>query len=325
VILSKGSRIAQYEIIESIGAGGMGEVYRARDSRLAREVAIKVMAPHVAADPEMRRRFETEARAIAALSHASIVAIHELAVVDDVPVAVMELLEGQTLRQRVKTGAFGWQEAVRIGAEIADGLAAAHLRGIVHRDLKPENIFLTTAGAVKILDFGLALHRHALPNLGPDGPTVARTAANVVLGTFGYMSPEQVTGDRVDARTDIFALGCVLYEMVAGRPRFEGATPQEVIARLLHESGQDLSTFDLLGSRELSAGGGEQGGVARSRPCRSLWNACARKPLLRLELGGRRTLVPEIDRAEPGSRQCARVLRADVIDGGAARRGAGGG
>jgi serine/threonine protein kinase len=251
--LSPGSRIAQYEIVESIGAGGMGEVYRARDSRLGRDVAIKVMAPHVAADPEMRRRFETEARAIAALSHSSIVAIHELAVVDNVPVAVMELLEGGTLRERLRTGALTWQESVQTGAAIADGLAAAHARGIVHRDLKPENIFITNAGAVKILDFGLALRRHAMPSLSPDGPTMAHTAANVVLGTFGYMSPEQVTGEQVDARSDLFALGCVLYEMVSGRPRFAGGTPQEVVARLLQDSASDLSSVQAISPAALGA------------------------------------------------------------------------
>jgi serine/threonine protein kinase/tetratricopeptide (TPR) repeat protein len=253
MMLEPGARIAQYEILASIGAGGMGQVYKARDSRLGRDVAIKVMAPHVAADPEMRRRFETEARAIAALSHSSIVAIHELAVVDNTPVAVMELLEGQTLRERMKSGAMPWQEVIEIGAAIADGLAAAHSRGIVHRDLKPENVFLTADGAVKILDFGLALERRGMAGLGADGPTQAHTAANVILGTFGYMSPEQVTGDRIDARSDIFALGCVLFEMVTGRPRF-GGTAQEVIARLLHDSGtHDLETLDAVGPPGLSA------------------------------------------------------------------------
>ena len=251
--LSPGYRIAQYEVLESIGAGGMGEVYRARDSRLDRDVAIKVMAPHVAADPEMRRRFETEARAIAALSHSSIVAIHELAVVNDTPVAVMELLEGETLRARLKSGAVPWREAAQIGAAIADGLAAAHGRGIVHRDLKPENVFLTRDGAVKILDFGLALQRRLLPAVGSDGPTIAQTAPQVVLGTFGYMSPEQVTGERVDFRSDIFAFGCVLYEMLSGRPRFEGATPQEIIARLLHESGQHSAEMTAAGPPALAS------------------------------------------------------------------------
>jgi eukaryotic-like serine/threonine-protein kinase len=251
--LEPGARIAQYEIVASIGAGGMGQVFKARDSRLGRDVAIKVMAPHVASDPEMRRRFETEARAIAALSHSSIVAIHELAVVDNVPVAVMELLEGQPLRERIRSGPMPWQEVAEIGASIADGLAAAHIRGIVHRDLKPENVFLTTAGAVKILDFGLALERR-VAGFGPDGPTQAHTAAHVVLGTFGYMSPEQVTGERVDARSDLFALGCVLFEMLTGRPRFGGSTPQEVIARLLHDSGtHDLKTLEAVGPPGLAA------------------------------------------------------------------------
>jgi serine/threonine protein kinase/tetratricopeptide (TPR) repeat protein len=253
MVIAPGSRIAQYEIIASIGAGGMGEVYRARDSRLGRDVAIKVMTPAVAADPDMRRRFETEARAIAALSHSSIVAIHELAVVNDVPVAVMELLEGGTLRERMRSGPIDWREAVRIGASVADGLAAAHARGIVHRDLKPENVFLTQGGGVKILDFGLALQRHAVQAVDGDGPTIAKTADHVILGTFGYMSPEQVTGEPVDARTDLFALGCMLYEMIAGRPRFSGRTPQEVIAQLLQEGAQDLSALEGSGPRELAA------------------------------------------------------------------------
>ena len=219
----------------------MGNVYRARDVRLGREVALKVMADHVAADPEMRRRFEIEARAVAALSHPCIMAIHELAVIGGVSVAVMELLEGETLRARISKGVCPWREAVRIAAAVADGLAAAHARGVIHRDLKPENIFLTTDGAVKILDFGLALQRLDGPEVSADSPTIAHTAQGVVLGTFGYMSPEQVTGGRVDGRSDIFALGCVLYEMLAGRRLFAGRTPNEVIASLLHDSQPDLN------------------------------------------------------------------------------------
>src|SRR4051794_18060617 len=141
--LQPGLRLAQYEILSPLGSGGMGDVYRARDLRLARDVAIKVMAEHIASDPEMRQRFETEARAVAALSHPNILSIYELAIVDGLPVAVMELLEGETLRERLKKGSIGWREAVRIGAAIADGLAAAHSRGVIHRDLKPENVFLT--------------------------------------------------------------------------------------------------------------------------------------------------------------------------------------
>jgi serine/threonine-protein kinase len=251
--LSAGARLAQYEIVEPIGSGGMGEVYRARDPRLARDVAIKVMAPHVATDPEMRRRFETEARAIAALSHPSILAIHELAVVNGVPVAVMELLEGQTLRSRLKEGPLPWRDAVKIGASIAEGLAAAHGRGVIHRDLKPENVFLTNDGAVKILDFGLALHRLELPAVDSAAPTMARTAPHVVLGTLGYMSPEQVTGDRVDGRSDVFALGCVLYEMLSGRALFAASTPQEIVARLVHDHVPELPALDALAPAELRA------------------------------------------------------------------------
>ena len=228
----------------------MGEVYRAKDLRLNRDVAIKVMAAHIAADPDMRRRFETEARSVAALSHPSILSIHELALVDGVPMAVMELLEGENLRTRIRRGAMPWREAVRIAATVAEGLGAAHSRGIVHRDLKPENVFLTTNDGVKILDFGLALQKLDSP-LSPEGPTVAVTENRMVLGTFGYMSPEQVTGERVDGRSDIFSLGCVLYEMITGHPLFTGDTPQEIIARLMHDSGASLTSFDPLIPAEL--------------------------------------------------------------------------
>jgi len=229
----------------------MGEVYRARDLRLDRDVAIKVMAEHIAADPEMRQRFETEARAVAALSHPSIVAIYELVFVEGVPVAVTELLEGQTLRERLKTGPLGWRAAVEIGAAIAEGLAAAHTKGVIHRDLKPENIFLTSDGSVKILDFGLALQRLEVPGDPTDERTIALTMPGVVLGTFGYMSPEQVLGERVDGRSDIFAAGCVIYEMLSGRRLFTGATPQEVVASLIHGGLPEISAFDPLAPQEL--------------------------------------------------------------------------
>jgi len=248
--LSKGQRLAQYEVVSPLGSGGMGEVYRARDLRLDREVAIKVMAEHVAADPEMRRRFETEAKAVAALSHPGILSIYELIMVEGIPVAVMELLEGETLRQRLSRGAIEWREAIRIGSAVAEGLAAAHAKGVVHRDLKPENVFLTSAGLVKILDFGLALQR-----LDPVSATatIARTAQGVILGTFGYMSPEQVLGERVDGRSDVFAAGCVLYEMLTGRALFTGATPQEIIASLMHDRGSEIGDFDPAAPSELRA------------------------------------------------------------------------
>ena len=248
--LSPGQRLAQYEILSSLGSGGMGEVYRARDQRLDREVAIKVMAPHVASDPEMRRRFETEAKAVAALSHPGILSIYELVVVDGVPVAVMELLEGESLRQRLQRGSIEWREAVRIAASMAEGLAAAHAKGVVHRDLKPDNVFLTSAGLVKILDFGLALQRLDTETLPA---TMARTVQGTILGTFGYMSPEQVLGERVDGRSDVFAAGCVLYEMLTGKALFTGATPQEIIASVLQDTVTDIDAFDPAAPLELRA------------------------------------------------------------------------
>lgn len=229
----------------------MGEVYRARDLRLERDVAIKVMSEHIAADPEMRQRFETEAKAVAALSHPAITSIYELAFVGDTLVAVMELLEGETLRSRLQKGPMTWPDAVQVGAAIAEGLAAAHGKGIIHRDLKPENIFITTDGVVKILDFGLALQRLSVAE--SPGATRAHTTQGVVLGTFGYMSPEQVMGKRVDGRSDIFATGCLIYEMLCGRRLFTGSTPQEILANLMHDSLPELSAFDPLAPPELRA------------------------------------------------------------------------
>jgi serine/threonine-protein kinase len=251
VSLATGLRLAQYEILAPIASGGMGEVYRARDSRLDRDVAIKVMAAHVAADPTLRQRFESEARAVAALSHPSILSIYELGVVNGLSFAVMELLDGETLRQRLSAGALQWREAVGIAASVAEGLAAAHAKGVIHRDLKPENLFLTRDGAVKILDFGLAAQRMSFASVDRTMPAVAQTEAGVVLGTFGYMSPEQILGQPVDGRSDIFSLGCVLYEMLSGRRLIEGATPQEMIANVLRDSVPELSLFDPLAPAEL--------------------------------------------------------------------------
>ncbi len=242
--LTTGLRLAQYEIVAPIASGGMGEVYRARDSRLGRDVAIKVMTAHVAADPLLRQRFESEARAVAALSHPSILSIYELGVVNGLPFAVMELLDGETVRQRVNAGALPWREAVDIAAAIAEGLSAAHAKGVIHRDLKPENLFLTRDGTVKILDFGLAAQRMPFGSAERTMPAVTPTAAGVVLGTFGYMSPEQVMGQPVDGRSDVFALGCVLYEMLTARRLFDGVTPQEVIANVLRDSSPELAAFD---------------------------------------------------------------------------------
>ena len=200
----------------------MGEVYRARDTRLERDVAIKILPSQLAQDPDRRARFEREARAVAALSHPNILAIHDVGLHEGTTYAVTELLEGETLRQRLEGGAMPPRKAVEIGVQIANGLAAAHEKGIVHRDLKPENVIVTRDGRVKILDFGLATE---LSQASPDSPTIAGgTEPGMILGTVGYMSPEQVRGTQVDQRTDIFALGAVLFEMLTGRRAFRRDT-----------------------------------------------------------------------------------------------------
>ena len=240
--LTPGTRLAQYEILGLIGAGGMGEVYRAQDQRLDRTVALKVLPDHLNHDPEMRSRFEREARAIAALSHPSILAIHELAVVDDRPIAVVELLEGESLRSRLERGPMPWREVAQVGARIADGLAAAHDKGIVHRDLKPENIILAADQRPKILDFGLA--RSSSPEVAPlddSAATIAVTEPGRVLGTVGYMAPEQVRGERAGPPADIFALGCTLAEMLTARRPFVRSTIAESFAAVLYEPAPNLS------------------------------------------------------------------------------------
>ena len=234
VPLAAGSCLGSYEILAPIGAGGMGEVYRARDTKLAREVAIKVLPEDVAAHATALARFEREARAIAALSHPNILAIHDFGTSDGVIYAVMELLHGETLRQRLDHGAIPARRATEIAREIALGLAAAHERGVVHRDLKPENLFLTKDGLVKILDFGLA---RQIPDQRSE---VSRTLSDhttpgTILGTNGYMSPEQVRGEPADHRSDIFSFGAVLYEMLAGRRAFQGGTVVETLNAILRE------------------------------------------------------------------------------------------
>src|SRR5881628_2236794 len=231
------ARLGPYEITSLLGAGGMGEVYRAHDSRLGRDVAIKVLPARIAGDPQALARFEREARAVAALSHPNIIALFDISIGDATPYAVTELLEGETLRDRLKQGPVPLRKALDYGRQIADALAAAHDRGIVHRDLKPENIFLTADGRVKVLDFGLA-QVAASPSTDA-GLTMATTphvatSPGTILGTMGYMAPEQVRGQTMDHRTDIFALGAVLYEMFTGRRVFHGETPADVLSAVLH-------------------------------------------------------------------------------------------
>jgi eukaryotic-like serine/threonine-protein kinase len=233
--LAAGTQLRQYEIVEPLGAGSMGEVYRAHDSRLGRDVAIKVLPGHLAGDPYIRSRFESEARAIAALSHPNLLSIHEFTLAHDTPFAVMELLEGETLRQRLEAGPLPWRRALEIVQLVADGLAAAHAKGIIHRDLKPDNIFLTRQGAVKILDFGLASRSPVTAAPAGASPTLADTLPGMVLGTIGYMSPEQLRGLPADARSDLFSLGCVLYETLTGRMPFAAPNAQETIAATLRD------------------------------------------------------------------------------------------
>jgi serine/threonine protein kinase/Flp pilus assembly protein TadD len=238
--LPSGTRLGPYEILASLGSGGMGEVYRAKDARLGREVAIKVLPERMANDAEALERFEREAKAIAALSHPNILAIHDVGRDQGIAYIVTELLEGETLRTRLGRAALPWRKAVEIAIAVTEGLSAAHAKGIVHRDLKPENIFVTSNGHVKILDFGLA-RQTALVSVQDRSSVPTETRAGMVMGTVGYMSPEQVRGERADAPTDIFALGCVLYEMVAAERAFAGQTASDALAAILKDDPPPLA------------------------------------------------------------------------------------
>ncbi len=241
--LAPGTRIGPYEVLAPLGAGGMGEVYRARDPKLGRDVAVKVLAPPFAGDASAVARFEREARAVAALSHPNILAIHDFGSEGETVYAVTELLQGETLRGRLSGSPMPARRAIDVALQVARGLAAAHEKGIVHRDLKPENIFLTEDGRVKILDFGLAKLLPAETAASDTrAPTVeAATEPGVVLGTLGYMSPEQVRGKAADHRTDIFAFGAILYEMLSGRRAFRGETTADTMSAILKEDPPDLS------------------------------------------------------------------------------------
>jgi TolB-like protein/Flp pilus assembly protein TadD len=237
--MQPGSRLGPYEIVSLLGAGGMGEVYKARDMRLGRDVAIKVLPAEFASDPERLKRFEREARATAALSHPNILAVHDVGTHKDVPYLVEELLEGESLKERVERGALGAPEAVGIAVQMARGLAAAHEKGIVHRDLKPGNVFVTKDGQVKILDFGLAKLVESAGLGEAETLTHAPTGATEfgrVLGTVAYMAPEQARGMPVDHRADVFAFGVVLYEMLAGERPFRGTTATDTVAAILKEN-----------------------------------------------------------------------------------------
>ena len=240
--LSAGTKLGPYEILAPIGAGGMGEVYRAKDPRLGREVAIKVLPATFSQDADRLKRFEQEARAAGILNHPNITAVHDIGSANGAPYIVTELLEGETLRERLLAGSLPARKAIDFGVQIAKGLAAAHEKGIVHRDLKPENLFLTKDGRVKILDFGLAKLK-----AGKDGgsqtdlQTISGTQPGVVLGTMGYMAPEQVRGKAADARSDIFSYGTILYEMLSGQRAFRGESAADTITAILTKEPPDLA------------------------------------------------------------------------------------
>ncbi|MGQ0736928.1 MAG: protein kinase domain-containing protein [Acidobacteriota bacterium] len=239
--LRPGSRLGTHEIIDLLGSGGMGEVYRARDTRLQRNVAVKVLPATFASDPDRRARFEREAQALAALSHPNVLAIFETGVHDAQVFVVSELLEGETLRARLEAGTLPIRKAIEIATQIARGLAAAHDKHIFHRDLKPENVFLLADGQVKILDFGLA--KQVLPTTGAGETTAPITDAGTVMGTIGYMAPEQVRAQPADARTDLFALGVVLHEMLGGRRAFGGDTAADVAMAILRDEPPELTSL----------------------------------------------------------------------------------
>jgi serine/threonine protein kinase len=249
--LSSGKMLGPYEIQSPLGAGGMGEVYRARDSRLARTVAIKVLPEHLSENPEARERLDREARAISSLSHPNICHLYDVGQQDGISFLVMEYLEGETLADRLRKGSLPIEQVLKCGIEICEGLERAHRNGVVHRDLKPGNIMLTKSGA-KLMDFGLA--KPAVPPSPPRSgltqtlatPQHPLTAEGMVVGTFQYMSPEQVEGKEADARSDIFALGAVLYEMVTGKRAFEGKTTASTIAAILAGEPPLISTVQPL-------------------------------------------------------------------------------
>src|SRR5262245_9929198 len=247
--LQAGTRLGPYEITAPLGSGGMGEVYRARDTRLGRDVAIKILPASLAANPETRARFEREARTVSSLNHPHICVLHDVGHDGGHDFLVMELVEGETLAQRIDRGALSVADVLRIGGQIADALDRAHRAGVIHRDLKPGNIMLTRSGA-KLMDFGLA-RPTGLAGPGGSGvsatttqsPTMAAplTAEGSIVGTYQYMAPEQLEGRETDPRSDLWALGCVLYEMATGRRAFEGATQASLISAIMRDHPRPMS------------------------------------------------------------------------------------
>jgi serine/threonine protein kinase len=240
--LEVGQQLGPYEILAPLARGGMGELYRARDTRLRREVALKMLPDAAAHDADSLARFDRETRAVATMNHPNILAIHDTGSFHAVPYAVTELLEGEALADRLRTGPLNPQKAVEVACQIADGLAAAHARGIIHRDIKPDNIFLTHEGRAKILDFGIARIEQPARTAGM-ADTIGGgrgTSAQFLIGTAGYMSPEQVRGKPIDGRTDIFSLGATFFEMLTGRRAFSRSNPVETLGAVLRDDPRKL-------------------------------------------------------------------------------------
>src|SRR5437867_6469473 len=235
--LTAGTKLGRYEIRSQLGEGGMGEVYLAQDTKLDRRVALKVLPAEVAANHDRMRRFMQEAKAASALNHPNIITIHEIEQIDSVNFIATEFIDGETLRQRLRKAPVKLGEMLDVAVQIASALSAAHAAGIVHRDIKPENIMARRDGVVKVLDFGLAKLTERLPPdlVDTEAPTSFKTDPGTVVGTAVYMSPEQARGLELDARTDIFSLGVLIYEMVAGRLPFEGSNTNEILASILSE------------------------------------------------------------------------------------------
>ena len=241
--LTSGVHLGPYEIFSLLGSRGMGEVYRGRDPRLGRDVAIKVLPSNASSDPGRVQRFEQDARAAAALNHPNILTVYEVGVDHGAPYIVSELLEGQMLRERLRNGPLSVRTSVDYAVQIAQGLSAAHDKGLVHRDLKPDNVFVTSGGGVKILDFGLAklIDQEGTGVVSSVLPTaLPGTSPGLVLGTTGYMSPEQVSGAAVDHRTDVFASGVILYEMLTGQRAFVRETVPETMTAILRADAPDV-------------------------------------------------------------------------------------
>jgi len=303
--LAPGARFGPYEIVSPLGAGGMGEVYRARDARLGRDVALKVMPPEVANDASRRQRFELEARAVAALNHPNIVAVYDVGIEAGVAYIVSELVDGESLRGMK----LPLRKTLDIAVQIAGGLAAAHDAGIVHRDLKPDNILLTRPGSanpgqIKILDFGLAKVRAARVAAANETVTVA-TEPGVVMGTVGYMSPEQVRGLDVDHRSDIFSFGVILYELLAGARAFAGETSVDTMQAILRHEAPELPESVPVGLRQVVSHCLEKEPAARFQSARDL--AFALSAIAQTSSGTATAAAPAI--RGKARRMCPRLLR----------------